>query len=206
MKEFNIRDSILELLQHRARNKPYTASEKVQRIIARLDYIYDKITDYKKARHDLPVFRIRRTVISDVVTMFGVSLSQAALDYEMVCEYFQIENVGFELQHTLQIALKDLDEDIEAARMLGEFDAVAKLHRARAEYLKLYPKEQSNLSTLPFAQIVMVFDPKLINSSVDMSLDDLYRWSDAVIAKEKRHMSDMLDTMAENVESDELPD
>lgn len=203
MKEYSTKDGMQAVIKARTSGEQFTRSEALVNVEARLNFIKDEIDRIRQTRPELPTFKYRRAIISEVVKVFRVSTSQAAIDYEMTCDLYQVEHVGIQLQYALSSALKDIEEDMDAAREAGDHSSVAKYHRAKAEYLKLYPKETVNLAALPFAQIRMVFDPELVNSSVKgMNLQQLYEWTDGVIAKEKKLMSDVMSSMAETIEEE----
>lgn len=192
-----------KLLELAIANQKYECSDAMRTKISRYKYIFDMVTAYRQARK-LEGHQIRRTICMSLAKEFAISISQAYVDWETTATYLELEDPLPDKMVALKITIAQIDEMIEEARYKEDMKAVAALMKSKLTAIALQPSEKTaDWTQVGFPKIVAVFDPKLINSKVDMSLDQLTSWIDKIQDKEKK-ASDVLGYLAENTEFQEV--
>jgi hypothetical protein len=102
-----------------------------------------------------------RALISQIISHFNVSKSQAEIDVRISKELY---GTTFQINKQFQIAndLAILNTCREKAIATGQLDVAAKLLKVKAEFLKMVPDEKDNNDDYSPATIITMFNPALI--------------------------------------------
>lgn len=195
----NQKDGIEKAIKLAIKEKNFKLTEPLEDVLIRYQFAHDKRLVFLKTQSKL--YKLRFDVTEALVREFNISIKQAYLDYANMlkildnCPPLQKREIAFEMQ------IEQIDEDMMLAREEKDLRALAALHRVKADLQKSYPQAMEvDWASISFPVIRALFDPKLINSKVIETPEEL-----AVLnakLKEKyssKSASDFINSIAKDV-------
>ena len=173
MKRIDTHDGIEKAIRLAYKEEKYELSGRLEEIVNRYKFIHDKRMIFLRMPK-VEIHEIRSKCVQELVREFTISIKQAYLDYSQAEKIFDGSPSIRKKELAYDAQLEQIDEDMMYARSLGDMKAVAQLHKVKAQLQKDYPDANiTDWQSIQFPEIRPVFDPKLINSKVTESPEQL---------------------------------
>ena len=166
MKEVNTNDGLAKAIQLTIAGKRYELSEALQKRVERLQFVAD---EYHNGRS-------RRAIVKALMDEWGLGAAVAYSDFALAKKFFVQENL-IELRDVhASILLDNILEHIEVERAKRDPDgrALAALDKVHLDAIMRLTgdKEAIDWTQVYLPQMVMIFDPALINSSISGKIEE----------------------------------
>ncbi len=168
----NQKTELEKLAKYILEGKSFEASDALTERIVRAKFAYDQGAEIKNMK--IKPHKVRQFIVQRLVDEFEVSMRMAYFIYEDAQKYFGFEDILSSAEFNYAVLIRELDDDMEACRQIGDYRSVSAMQKTKLEALKNRPKDlDSKIAEIPFATIYYDFEPSLINSKVLKSADEL---------------------------------